>query len=240
MRDNSKLNINTMLQLKIFEFDWSPIIGGIIGIFIGVVSTYFNKRAEFRALKQTNAALQKENEAIRSSYELEVSKRKYRYEEKLRQYSNFFSLIDACSKEMNSRTQQQCIEAIDRFYSQFLHAVNQNDSAAESTAASNFQSELTQIMMDANDYLIKFRQETNAIKLIASDEIVELLEMFDSKMEESIRISTSCLQDLQSLILQQNSQQLEVNQNHINNIGQEINLIKRRIISLMKQELNHI
>ncbi len=61
-----------MLVLNIAEFDWSPIIGGVIGIFIGVVSTYFNKRAEFRALKQNNAALQKENEAIRSFYELEV------------------------------------------------------------------------------------------------------------------------------------------------------------------------
>lgn len=229
-----------MLVLNIAEFDWSPIIGGVIGIFIGVVSTYFNKRAEFRALKQNNAALQKENEAIRSSYELEVSKRKYRYEEKLRQYSNFFSLIDACSKEMNSRTQQRCIGAINSFYSQFLHAVNQNDSAAESTAASNFQSELTQIMMEANDYLIKFRQETNAIKLIASDEIVELLDMFDSKMEESIQVSTSCLQDLQSLILQRNSRQLQANQNHINNIGQEIILLKKKIISLMKAELNQI
>lgn len=229
-----------MLLFNISEFDWSPIIWGVIGIFIGVVSTYFNKRAEFRALKENNAALQKENEAIRSSYELEVSKRKYRYEEKLRQYSNFFSLIDACSKEMNGRTQQQCIEAINRFFSHFLHAVNQNDSVAESTAASNFQSEITQIMMDANDYLIKFRQETNAIKLIASDEIVKLLEMFDSKMEESIQASTSCLQDLQSLILQRNSQQLEANQNHINNIGQEIVLLKSKIISLMKEELNQI
>lgn len=228
--------------MPIFDiiFDWSPIITGVIGILIGGASTYFNKRAEFRALKENNAALQKENEAIRSSYELEVSKRKYRYEEKLRQYSNFFSLIDACSKEMNGRTQQQCIEAINRFFSHFLHAVNQNDSVAESTAASNFQSEITQIMMDANNYLIKFRQETNAIKLIASDEIVELLEMFDSKMEESIQVSTSCLQDLQSLILQRNSQQLEANQNHINNIGQEIVLLKSKIISLMKEELNQI
>lgn len=228
--------------MPIFDiiFDWSPIITGVIGILIGGASTYFNKRAEFRALKENNAALQKENEAIRSSYELEVSKRKYRYEEKLRQYSNFFSLIDACSKEMNGRTQQQCIEAINRFFSHFLHAVNQNDSVAESTAASNFQSEITQIMMDANNYLIKFRQETNAIKLIASDGIVELLEMFDSKMEESIQLSTSCLQDLQSLILQRNSQQLEANQNHINNIGQEIVLLKSKIISLMKEELNQI
>ncbi len=141
---------------------------------------------------------------------------------------------------MNSRTQQRCIGAINSFYSQFLHAVNQNDSAAESTAASNFQSELTQIMMEANDYLIKFRQETNAIKLIASDEIVELLDMFDSKMEESIQVSTSCLQDLQSLILQRNSRQLQANQNHINNIGQEIILLKKKIISLMKAELNQI
>lgn len=228
--------------MPIFDiiFDWSSIITGVIGILIGGASTYFNKRAEFRVLKENNAALQRENEAIRSSYELEVSKRKYRYEEKLRQYSNFFSLIDACSKEMNGRTQQQCIEAINRFFSHFLHAVNQNDSVAESTAASNFQSEITQIMMDANNYLIKFRQETNAIKLIASDEIVELLEMFDSKMEESIQVSTSCLQDLQSLILQRNSQQLETNQNYINNIGQEIVLLKSKIISLMKEELNQI
>ena len=230
----------TLQILNISEFDWNPIIAGAIGILIGAVSTYFSKRAEFRVLKENNASLQKENEAIRASYELEISKRKYRYEEKLRQYSNFFSLIDSCSKEMNSRTQQQCMDAINRFYSQFLIAVNANDSVAESNAASNFQRELTQIMMDANEYLIKFRQQTNTIKLIASNEIIGLLELFDSKMEESMKLSTTCLQDIQSLILLRNVQQLDINQNQINIIGQEIILIKDKIISLMRKELNQI
>lgn len=232
--------ITTMQIFNISDFDWSPIITGVIGLLIGAVSTYYNKRAEFKVLKENNAALQKENEAIRSSYELEVTKRKYRYEEKLRQYSNFFSVIDAYSKEMKSLTQQKCMDAINRFYSQFLFAVNANDNVAESEAASNFQSELMQIMMNANDYLIKFRQQTNTIKLIASDEIVKLLEMFDLKMEGSIKLSTTCLQDIQSLILQQNVQQLEANQNNINNIGQEIVSLKNKIISMMKEELNQI
>lgn len=234
-------NLNMRLQiLNISAFDWSPIFAGIIGILVGVISTYFNKRAEFKALKENNSSLQKENEAIRSSYELEISKRKYRYEEKLRQYSNFFSLIDSCSNEVNSRTQQQCMDAINRFYSQFLLAVDANDSVAESNAASNFQRELTQIMMDANDYLIKFRQQTNTIKLIASNEIIGLLELFDSKMEESMKLSTICLQDIQSLILRRNVQQLEINQTQINIIGQEIVLIKNKIINLMREELDQI
>lgn len=227
-------------MLDIFEFDWRPIIVGVIGILIGTLSTYLKKYAELKALKKNNAELQKENEAIRSTYELEVTKRKYRYEEKLRQYTNFFSLIDACSKEMNSLTQQKCIDAMHRFYSQFLLAINTNDNISESKAASNFQSELTQIMMDANDYLIKFRQQTNSIKLIASDEIVELLERFDSKMEKSMKLSTACLQDIQSLILQRNVHQLEINQNEINTIGQEIVSLQKQIIKLMKTELDQI
>ena len=226
--------------LDISELDWTPIVAGVIGILVGAISTYFNKRAEFKVLKENNASLQKENEAIRSSYELEISKRKYIYEEKLRQYSNFFSLIDSCSKEMNSRTQQQCMDVINRFYSQFLLAVDANDSAAESNAASNFQRELTQIMMAANDYLIRFRQQTNTIKLIASNEIVGLLEVFDSKMEESMNLSTICLQDIQSLILQRNVQQLEINQKQINTIGQEIVTLKNKIITLMRKELDQI
>ena len=230
-----------MLQiLNISELDWTPIVAGVIGILVGVISTYFNKRAEFKVLKENNASLQKENESIRSSYELEISKRKYRYEEKLRQYSNFFSLIDSCSKEMNSRTQQQCMDAINRFYSQFLLAVDANDSAAESNAASNFQRELTQIMMDANDYLIRFRQQTNTIKLIASNEIVGLLKIFDSKLEESMNLSATCLQDIQSLILQRDVQQLEINQKQINTIGLEIVTLKNKIITLMRKELDQI
>ena len=97
-----------------------------------------------------------------------------------------------------------------------------------------------QIMMDANDYLIKFRQQTNSIKLIASDEIVELLEKFDSKMDESVKLSTACLQDIQSLILQRNVLQLEFNQNEINAIGQEIVSLQKQIIKLMKTELDQI
>lgn len=141
---------------------------------------------------------------------------------------------------MNGLTQQKCIDAIHRFYSQFLLAINTNDNISESKAASNFQSELMQIMMDANDYLIKFRQQTNSIKLIASDEIVELLEKFDSKMDESVKLSTACLQDIQSLILQRNVLQLEFNQNEINAIGQEIVSLQKQIIKLMKTELDQI
>lgn len=229
-----------MQILNISEFDLTPIAAGAIGILVGIISTYFNKRAEFKVLKENNAFLQKENEAIRFAYELEISKRKYRYEEKLRQYTSFFSLIDACSKEMNSLTQKKCIDAMHRFYSQFLLAMNTKDNISESKAASNFQSELTQIIIDANNYLIKFRQQTNSIKFIASDKIVELLERFDSKLEESMKLSIACLQDIQSLILQKNVHQLEINQKEINTIGQEIVSLQKQIIKLMKAELDQI
>ena len=122
----------------------------------------------------------------------------------------------------------------------YIASIHTNDNIPESKAASNFQSELMQIMMDANDYLIKFRQQTNSIKLIASDEIVELLEKFDSKMDESVKLSTACLQDIQSLILQRNVLQLEFNQNEINAIGQEIVSLQKQIIKLMKTELDQI
>ena len=74
-------------------------------------------------------------------------------------------------------------------------------------------------------------QNQRLLKISASDEIVELLEKFDSKMDESVKLSTACLQDIQSLILQRNVLQLEFNQNEINAIGQEIVSLQRQYIN---------
>mgnify|MGYP000783025579 FL=1 len=59
-------------------------------------------------------------------------------------------------------------------------------------------------------------------------------------MDESVKLSTACLQDIQSLILQRNVLQLEFNQNEINAIGQEIVSLQKQIIKLMKTELDQI
>ena len=95
-------------------------------------------------------------------------------------------------------------------------------------------------MFDANQDLIRIKQETNTIRLIASDEIIKKLDLLTLAYDKSMEVSNNTMNELLPLMLANNQEKMKINQREVEVSGLVINKIKDEITELMRKELNEI
>jgi len=88
--------------------------------------------------------------------------------------------------------------------------------------------------------LIKIKQETNTIRLIASDEIIEKLNLLELAYDKGMEKSNKMMTDLPKLMLLNDHDKIRENQREIEVSGMVIQSIKSGIIEIMRKELNEI
>lgn len=226
-----------------FEF-LIPYINYFVLAFIGLlglyINTYVQERAKRKALKQTNRKLTEETEQIKMKYQLDISKRRYQYESKKEQYLKFFSLIDKFTSEANKKSQEKLIPILDEFNKNYLNATSQNNKRNENMAVTVMSKKIQKLTFETNEDLTKIKQETNSIRLIASDEIIKKLNLMELAYDKNIEKANKMMSALPKLMMVNNQKKMKENQNEIEISGMVIKSIKDQIIELMRKELNEI
>lgn len=221
---------------------------GVIGLYF---RTYLKERAKIIALKSENETLVEQSESIKAKYnkeieeikkfhQLEIEKRKYQYESKKEQYLNFFRLLDSFTRDANKTTQEKLFLILDEFNKNYLNSASNNNKKGETKAVTVMSKKLQKLMFNANDDLIKIKQETNTIRLIASDNIIKKLNLLELAYDKNMEKSNKMMSDLPKLMLLNDQNKMNENQKEIEISGMVIQNIKNRIIELMREELNEI
>lgn len=227
------------------------IFAVILGLFLLFIRSYFTEKGKLKAQISENKKLTEQVEKIKSRYskeleelkkehQLEISKRKYQYESKKEQYITFFKLLDDFSNENNTKTQEKFLPILDEFNRNYLNAVSINNKKNETNAITVFSKKIQKLMLDANQDLIRIKQETNTIRLIASDEIIEKLDLLTLAYDKSMEVSNKTMNELLPLMLSNDQEKMKTNQREVEISGLVINKIKDEIIELMRKELNEI
>lgn len=216
------------------------IIFAFLGLFILYIKTYITEKAKIKVLKSENKKLIEETERIKKDFQLEISKRKYQYESKKEQYILFFKLLDQFSNEANKSTQAKLLPILDEFNRNFLNASSRNDKKGENNAASVMSKRIHKLTFEANESLIRIKQETNTIRLIASDRIIQKLNLLELAYDKSMEQATKMMNDLPKQIMSNDQYGMKKNQNEIEISALVIKEIKDEIIELMRKELDEI
>jgi hypothetical protein len=227
------------------------IIGGFLTLLILFIKTFVQEKAKLKALKSENEKLISQTEQIKSKYireleeikkehQLNISKRKYQYESKKETYFKFFQLLDQFTRENNVKNQENLIPILDEFNRNYLHASSQNNKRNETNAVTVMSKKMQKLMFDSSQDLMKIKQETNTIRLIASDEILRKLDVLNLAYDESLEKSNKMMNSLPVLMLTNNQEQMQAEQREIEISAMVINSIKDDIIELMRTELNEI
>lgn len=224
------------------------IIGGLI-ILLGLfLRSYTQEKGKLKALKSENKSLVDETEKIKSQYskeleelkkdhQLDITKRKYLYESKREQYVSFFQLLDQFTKENSSKAQEKMIPIVENFLNDFLIAQNQEEQFKAVTAMST---EMQKITFEASQDLIKIKQQTNTIRLIADQKIIEKLDILNLAFDKSIEDSNKTLSDLPALIINNDQIKIQENQKMLENSGMYVKKNSDELIALMREDLNKI
>lgn len=223
----------------------------LIGFIVLYLRTLITEKAKNRVLSKQNAILTEESESIKSKYnkeiesirkeyQLDIEKRKYQYESKKEQYLQFFRILDSFSATSNIEMQKKMMPLIDEFNRNYLNAASRNDKKGETNATTVFSKKIQNIMLDANQELIRIKNETSTIRLIASDSILNTLDLLELAYDKSFEASSQMIKDLYAQMLTNDQEGMSKNQSKIQTIANLILNYKNDIITQMRLELNEI
>jgi len=227
------------------------IIFGLIGLLILFLKSFVQEKAKWKALKSENKKLVDETEKIKSQYsrelenlkkehQLDLSKRKYQYESKKETYFKFFQLIDQFARDNNVKNQENLMHIFDEFNRDYLNAASQNNKKNETNAVTVMLKKIQKLTFDAAQDLMKIKQETNTIRLIASNEILQKLNLLNLAYDKSMEVSNKMMSSLPALMLTNDQEKIKKEQQEVEVSALVINQIKDQIIELMRSELNEI
>jgi len=227
------------------------IIFGLIGLLILFLKSFVQEKAKWKALKSENKKLVDETEKIKSQYsrelenlkkehQLDLSKRKYQYESKKETYFKFFQLIDQFARDNNVKNQENLMPILDEFNRNYLNAASQNNKKNETNAVTVMSKKIQKLTFDAAQDLMKIKQETNTIRLIASNEILQKLNLLNLAYDKSMEVTNKMMSSLPALMLTNDQEKIKKEQQEVEVSALVINQIKDQIIELMRSELNEI
>lgn len=232
-----------------------PYIQYLVYLIIILLAIYIRalitERAKASVLRKQNKILIEEKEEIKSKYnkeiegikkehQLDVEKRKYQYESKKEQYLNFFKLLDDFGSNSNLEMQKKMLPIINEFNRNYLKAASLNNKKEETKAITVFSEKIHKLSFKANSEIIRIKQETSTIRIIASDQILKTLDLMELAYDKSFDESTKMLTELPTQILSNDQEAMAKNQQNLQAIGNVILKYKDDLIKQMRIELNEI
>ena len=228
------------IDLKFLEPYLIYIVLGFIGLLALYIRSFVQESAKISALKRKNKELVEETESIKKNHQLDIEKRKYQYESKKEQYVEFFKMIDKFTSEANKSMQSNFLPILEKFNKNFLDASSKNNKKSETSAITVFSKKVQKLTFDANEELLKLKQETNTIRLIASDEILNKLNVMDLTYDKMMEKSNRMMSTLPQQVMTNDQDGMKKNQKELEISAMVIKSLKDDIIKLMRKELNEI
>lgn len=217
------------------------LIGGIsliLGFLVGYLTSFVKEKGKNSALIEDLEKITEEKEKVSAKFELDISKRKYKYEDKRTQYFKYFNLLDQLSVQSNKEAQEEFYPAITEFNISYLTAYEDIEKVTIATA--NFMNAVNKIMFKSNESFLKLRQETNTIKLIAGPAVSKTLQETEIAYEKALDTSAQMMRDLAENIITQKQDIQIKQQSEIEEIGKSLLLLKEKLIQEVKNELDEI
>lgn len=214
------------------------IISLILGFFLGYLTSYFNEKGKNRAMIEDMKAMTEEKEKVSSHYELDVSKRKYKYEDKRAIYFKYFTLLDEMSTEANIVAQSEIMPCINKYTQDYLSA--NDDTAKILKAACELSTTTNNVMLKMHQSQIKLKQETNSIRLIGGETVLKALTEMENAYDFQLERWGEMMKNLSKHILDKNMEALNAQAEEHKAIGERMVKCKENIIQSMKKELDEI
>ncbi len=211
---------------------------GVAIVVGGFVYLYWKERAKNLALLADNKHLVEETETIKKNHQLDFEKRRYQYEHKHKQYSKYFEQLDEMGKQSVTAINEIFLPMVSKFRADIFKANGnlEKSRAAYSGMSENFQ----QILKHTNDSLIRFKSETNSIRLIASPEVRALMDKMEILQATMIDFTAKLFKSIASQDSGETEQEKQGVVTEFSSLNSEIQLCFTTLREQIRRELDEI
>jgi hypothetical protein len=130
------------------------------------------------------------------------------------------------------------LPVLTKYFQDYLAA--DGNELKEAEVVGEFSQSIQQILFQCNEGLIRFRSETNALKLISSPKVQQLLATLNEQMDESFTKAGNFIKEMGALILSELIEEIERRKQELEAFGQTVGKTHKALIVAIREELNEI
>lgn len=215
--------IYSLIQENPKFYTWAfAVINCLWGIFL-----YFNKQSHEKKMTE-----------LKSSLDLSLEKKKKVFEMKVQQYERYFNLIDSFNHKYSVSINDRLSPIIQDFMQNYLYAADVNNARGMSDAILKMSQETHVIVNEVHKEFMLLEQETNSLRLTASDEILVILDELKSLFDSSINLGTHYLSKFIEILTKNDQNEIKECQDKLHAIARKSKEKSEQLLIQMRKELS--
>lgn len=206
-------------------FAWAfGVVNVLWGLFV-----YFNKQSHDRAMAR-----------LKSDLGLEAERRKRVFELKSSQYETYVASLDSFGKKHQVDLPTRMRPIFDKYLSDYLAATESGDKQQEHQVITWFGGQISALMQEGLDDVLKLQAESNRLKLTATDEMIDTFSELEVLTKASMDKANEFMGQFTEIVLTQDHQRTERYQAELKELGRKTQEKARQLMQQMRAELRAI
>lgn len=201
---------------------------GIINVAWGLF-IYFNKQRHERDLKRLEQELRFSADRRLKIFDLKAS-----------QYSQYVTDLDSFGKKNQIEMPARMQPIFDKYLQDYLAATGAGDKNREREVIGWFSSQISALMQEGLQDVLKLKCESNRLKLIATDEMLETFEKIETLTQELMDSTNEFMKNFTEIIINQQNERSEDFQVKATELSAEIQKYSKTLLNQMRHELSDI
>ena len=217
--------IYDMIQESPAFYAW---IFGLVNLAWGLF-IYFNKQRHDRELRHLEQDLR-----------FNADRRLKLFDLKATQYSQYVTDLDSLGKKNQVEIPSRMQPIFDKYFQDYLAASEAADEEQQRKAIGWLGSQVSEIMQESLQDVMKLKYESNRLKLIATDQMLTTFENIENLNQEIFDITNTYMSQFTEIVIHQKTEETELFQKEATRLGEELQTQSRKLFSQMRQEINEI
>lgn len=218
-------SIYELIQANPEFYAW---IFAVINVF-WLLFSYFNKQRHERSLKQLEQDLRYRADRRLKIFDLKAS-----------EYAKYVTDLDSFGKKNQTEMPGRIKPVFDEFFLNYLAATEMGNKEVERQVISKLSSQISLLMEEGLNDVLKLKSEANRLKLIATDEMLETFERLEQLTQESMDCSHEYMKSFTEIIILQQNEKTEEFQRKSAKLAAEIQAQSKTLLYQMRRELSDI
>lgn len=191
--------------------------------------TYFNNQTHDRNLKQLEQDLR-----FRADRRLKI------FDLKASEYSKYVANLDDFGKKNQIELPERMQPIMDQYLQSFLSASETGDKNLERQAITWLSSQISALMQESTKDLLKLKYESNRLKLIATDEMLDTFRKIETSTQALMDCTNTYMSQYTEIMLYKQTDKSEAFQIQAASIASDIQQYSDDLLNQMRLELSEI
>ncbi len=194
-----------------------------------LIFAYFNKQTHNRELKK-----------LEQNLRYDADRRLKIFDLKANEYSRYVTHLDEFGKKNNTELLEKMQPIVDKYMKNYLAAANAEDKEKEIEVITWFGSQISILTQDGMKEVIQLRHESNRIKLIATEDMLQTLNKLESLTDKAMKHSNEFMGSFVQVISENRQDLIESYQSGSLELGEEIKSQTKLLMEQMRNEIGAV